>query len=304
VPMQYEQNFFGAIPVIVSIYHTDGTVAIIHGGIECGQGINTKIVQVAAKTLNIPLGFIKIKPALNYVVPNSGCTGGSMTSEAVCYATMKACEKLLERMQPIKEENSKAKWEEIAHACYLKSIELTATHMYKADECSAYQTWGLSCAEVEVDILTGNFQLTRVDILEDTGESISPYIDVGQIEGAFIMGLGYWLSESLVYDKNGQLLTNRSWNYKPPGAKDIPIDFRINFLRNCPNPLSVLRSKATGEPALCMSVVAIFALRHAIESARKDAGLNNTDWFNLGQPTTIEEVLLATGTKPEMFALN
>ncbi|XP_055372025.1 uncharacterized protein LOC129606005 [Condylostylus longicornis] len=301
VPMQYSQDFFGAIPVIVSIYHTDGTVTAIHGGIECGQGINTKIVQVIAKTLNIPLEYIKIKPTVNYMTANSGTTGGSMTSEALCYAAMKACETLLERMRPVREEKPNAKWEEIAHACYEKAIELSATHMFKAADVSGYQTWGVSCAEVEVDILTGNFQLLRVDILEDTGESISPYIDVGQIEGAFVMGLGYWLSESLVYDKNGQLLTNRSWNYKPPGARDIPIDFRINFLRNCPNPLSVLRAKATGEPSLCMSIVALFALRYALDSARKDAGLKNTDWFNLGAPTTIENVLLATGTNSDMF---
>lgn len=87
VPMQYPQEFFGTIPVMVSIYHTDGTVAITHGGIECGQGINTKVAQVAAHTLGIPMEYIKIKPALNYVVPNSGVTGGSMTSEAVCYVS-------------------------------------------------------------------------------------------------------------------------------------------------------------------------------------------------------------------------
>lgn len=114
------------------------------------------------------------------------------------------------------------------------------------------------------------------------------------------MGIGYWLTEALVYNReNGELLTNRTWTYKPPGAKDIPIDFRIKFLHNSSNPFGVLRSKgkycrffcifsildtafaATGEPALCMSIVVIFALRYALDSAREDAGIANK-WFKLG----------------------
>lgn len=107
-----------------------------------------------------------------------------------------------------------------------------------------YDIWGLCLSEVEVDILTGNLLINRVDILEDTGESLSPSIDIGQIEGAFIMGVGYWLTEKLVFNRQtGELLTNRTWNYKPPGVKDIPIDFRITLLQNSPNPAGFLRSK-------------------------------------------------------------
>lgn len=104
------------------------------------------------------------------------------------------------------------------------------------------------------------------------------------MEGAFIMGVGYWLTEELVVDaQNGQLLTNRTWNYKPPGANDIPVDFRIKFLQNSPNPIAgVLRSKATGEPAICMSVVINLAIRNALNSARKDAGLDDS-WYELGR---------------------
>ncbi|CAD7078522.1 unnamed protein product [Hermetia illucens] len=166
-----------------------------------------------------------------------------------------------------------------------------------------YDIWGLCLSEVEVDILTGNLLINRVDILEDTGESLSPSIDIGQIEGAFIMGVGYWLTEKLVFNRQtGELLTNRTWNYKPPGVKDIPIDFRITLLQNSPNPAGFLRSKATGEPAICLSVSVLFALRRALESSRADAGLA-PNWFHLGAPTSPEETVLNSGTSVDMFFL-
>lgn len=97
--------------------------------------------------------------------------------------------------------------------------------------------------EIELDVLTGQHHVTRVDLLEDVGNSISPEIDIGQVEGAFIMGLGYYTTEQIVVGKNGEILTNRTWNYKPPGAKDIPIDFRIKFPKNNSNPVGILKSK-------------------------------------------------------------
>lgn len=148
------------------------------------------------------------------------------------------------RLKPIKDENPEADWTQLIDKAFEKFVDLAATYMYKASDLKEYDIWGASCCEVEVDILTGNLLVSRVDILEDVGESMSPGVDVGQIEGAFVMGLGYWLSEGLVYNReNGELLTNRTWTYKPPGVKDIPIDFRVNFIRKSSNPFGVLRSK-------------------------------------------------------------
>lgn len=117
--------------------------------------------------------------------------------------------------------------------------------MFKKDDDVKYDVWAASCTEIEIDVLTGNVQVLRMDILEDVGESISPGVDVGQIEGSIVMALGYWLNEELIYNtETGRLENNRTWNYKPPGAKDIPIDFRVTFLRNAPNPLGMTRSKS------------------------------------------------------------
>lgn len=127
--------------------------------------------------------------------------------------------------------------------------------MCTAAEFKNYIIHGLSCAEIEVDVLTGSLMLRRVDILEDTGESMNPAVDVGQVEGAFVMGVGYWLTESLAYDRqSGELLTNRTWTYKPPGAKDIPVDFRVRFMAKKPNELFVLRSKGMVDRGLHLYV--------------------------------------------------
>ncbi|XP_065079502.1 aldehyde oxidase 1-like [Ochlerotatus camptorhynchus] len=304
VPMRYPLGYFGQLSAIVSVYHDDGTVSVSHGGIEMGQGMNTKVAQVVAHILGIALEKVIIKPTNNLTSPNAICTGGSMTSETVAYAAKRACEIILERMNPVREENKEDSWETLVMKCHNKSVDLCATYMYKASDLVPYIIWGLSCSEVEVDILTGNVQLLRVDIVEDVGESLSPGIDVGQIEGSFIMGLGYYLTEALVFDpENGALLTNRTWTYKPPGAKDIPVDFRIRFLQNSSNATGVLRSKATGEPAMNMTISIIFALRNALMAARKDAGMPS-EWVSLGAPSTPDQIYKLAGNSVEQFTLN
>lgn len=252
-PMQYYIAYFGSMHGIVSIYHGDGTVAVSTGGIEMGQGLNTKVIQVVSHILNISMEKIKVKPSNSLNNANDIGSVASVTSEISCYVAKKACDILLERLKPVRDENPEASWEELVEIAYSKNVDLSASYMYAAEEMQTYFVYAMSCAEVEVDFLTGNMLLKRVDILEDTGESLSPGIDIGQIEGGFIMGLGIWVTENLVYDpKTAELLTDRSWNYKPPGAKDIPVDFRIKLVQKKPNPFYVLRSKAVGEPPVTM----------------------------------------------------
>lgn len=154
-------------------------------------------------------------------------------------------------------------------------------------------------------MLTGQNQVLRVDILEDAGESINPYIDIGQIEGGFVMALGYWLNEALIYDnRSGQLLTNRSFNYKIPTATDIPIDFRIELLQepSSTNSPGFLRSKVTGETACCLAVSVIFAIQQALQSARSDAGYKR-EWIRLGPPTLPQTIIQNSGIDPKQFKL-
>lgn len=282
--MQFPAGYFGVYPAFVAIYHGDGTVAVSHGGVECGQGINTKVAQVVAYGLGIPLELVNIKQADTLIGANSTVTGGSVTSECVCFAAKRVCDVLVKRLKAVRDTlPPNAKWLEVVQAAFARGIDLTAKYMMKPTDAKPYFVYGCACAELEVDVLTGNLLINRVDIVEDVGQSMSPLVDVGQIEGAFMMGVGYWLNEKLVYDRRtGQLLTDRSWNYKVPGAKDIPIDFRVKFIASeNEGSLGVLRSKTTGEPALVMSIVVSFALRHALNSARAESGIADS-WYHLG----------------------
>ncbi|XP_001688833.2 uncharacterized protein LOC5667145 [Anopheles gambiae] len=304
VPMEYPVGYFGTLHALVSIYHTDGTVAITHGGIEMGQGINTRAAQVAAKVLGIPVEKIAIKPTTNLTAPNDFCTQASITSEAVAHSVLIACETLLERIAPVRQQHPDVSWEKLTQLCHSQGVDLCATAMYNGVELPSYNVWALSCAEIELDVLTGCVLLQRVDILEDAGKTLNPEIEIGQIEGAFMMGVGLYLTEALIYDRaTGELLTNRSWNYRPPGAKDIPVDLRIRLLQNTINPTGVQRSKATGEPAVNMAVVVLFALRNAINAARTDAGMPS-EWIPLGVPCTPDRILRHLGNAYDQYLLH
>jgi xanthine dehydrogenase/oxidase len=164
-----------------------------------------------------------------------------------------------------------------------------------------YNIWALNVTEVQIDVLTGEFKIVRMDLIEDAGKSLSPLVDIGQVEGCLVMGIGLWTQEKIVYDENtGQMLTNNTWEYKAPFPKCIPEDMRISFMRNAPNPFGVLGSKATGEPPLCTASAVFFAIKAAIAEARKDAG--NMEWFDLDAPVTPEDVVKHCLVDPEKFS--
>ncbi|XP_062550716.1 uncharacterized protein LOC134215576 [Armigeres subalbatus] len=290
IPMEYPMEYSGALNTLVSIYHMDGSVAITHGAVEMGQGVNTKVAQVVAAVFGIPLSKISVKPTTTLTSPNNNPSVHSRASETAAFAVKRCCEILLGRLQPIWTANRSASWEEIINRAFMANVDLTAEYHYQSTDLQGYIIWGCTCAEVEVDVLTGNVQISRVDLLEDVGESMSPGIDIGQLEGSFIMGLGYYLTEALVYDhSNGSLVNNRTWNYKVPGVKDIPMDFRVKFLKSSSNPHGVLHSKAVGEPSFSMTPVLTYALRYALRSARRDAELPD-EWIPIGSGTTPEKI--------------
>ncbi|XP_074617346.1 xanthine dehydrogenase/oxidase-like [Acropora palmata] len=306
VPLKYVVSYVGSsFTAMVSIFHTDGTVAIAHGGIEVGQGINTKVAQVAAYELKCPMEFIAIKPSAAFTNPNSSGTGGSITSELCCKTVIGCCAILNKVIDPIRETMPSASWPELIAKCYSEQVDLSAKFMSKnvTPTYEAYNTYGVTCTEIELDVLTGEREILRTDILNDCGQSMNPELDVGQVEGAFMMGLGMWLTEKLIHDpQTGRNLTNGTWEYKPPCSKDIPVDFRVSLLKNAPNPLGVLRSKAVGEPPLCMSCASLFAVKHAVEAARDEIEKGD-DYFAMNAPSTVERTQLACLVDPTQFTI-
>lgn len=256
---------------------------------------------MVAKTLGVDLSMVSVKPTSSLANANSSLTGGAKSSELNCYAVLKACEELKDRMQPTKDKMPDADWPTLVEACFNSNVDLIARHCYTSkDSLKGYVIHGATVSEVEVDVLTGEKLIRRVDLLEDAGQSISPLVDIGQVEGAFVMGIGLWTSEKIIYDPaTGKKLTNGTWHYKPPLNTDIPVDFRVSLLRNAAQTSGVLRSKATGEPPLCMAVSVFFALRNAIDAARSDAG--NSEWFQMDCPGTIDKLHKMMLVKPEQF---
>ncbi|KAM3961487.1 LOW QUALITY PROTEIN: uncharacterized protein ACR2FA_004382 [Aphomia sociella] len=290
--------------VNIAVYHGDGSVVISHGGIEIGQGINTKAAQICAYTLNIPLEKIQVKGNNTIITPNGAVTGGSITSQSIGIAVQNACEELLERLEPIKKMPN-VTWEVLINEAFKSSIDLQSHGYVGKKSIQNYSIYGVTLAEVQIDILTGESEIIRVDLLEDAGQSVSPGIDVGQIEGAFVMGVGYWMTEKLVYDEtNGELLTDRTWNYYVPQARDIPRDFRVYLRKNSYSNQVILGSKSTGEPPICMAVAIPFAIREALTSARLESGIPSTNWFEIDGPYTVESICMAAGTKTEHFKFN
>lgn len=196
-------------------------------------------------------------------------------------------------------------WEDLVSKAFAMCANLSAMYQQRTDpttirEFVTYDTEAAACTEVMIDVLTGETQVLRTDILYDGGKTMNGLIDVGQAEGGFIMGLGYMLMEKTVYDpETGRCLNNGTWDYKPPLVKDIPVDFRITFLENKPNEVGVLGSKAVGEPPLLLSSSILFALREAINSAREDKGVRGH--FKLDLPATPETVQQACLVDSSLF---
>ncbi|CAG4933298.1 unnamed protein product [Parnassius apollo] len=266
----------------LSVYFGDGSVAITHGGVEMGQGINTKAAQICAYFLKIPLSKIQVKGQSTISSPNVNESGGSVTSQNVGLSVQRCCEELLRRLEPIRRQMNNPSWEELIEKAHNSNVDLQTRGFVSSAEAVFYDIYGVIAVEVETDIITGQWELKRVDLLEDVGQSVSPEVDLGQVEGAFVMGLGYWTCEKLEFEpKTGEVLSDRTWNYWVPQARDIPQDFRVYFRKKSYNYEIYLCSKATGEPATSLAVAVPFAMREAIASARFDSGISTTEWFQI-----------------------
>ncbi|XP_022826529.1 indole-3-acetaldehyde oxidase-like [Spodoptera litura] len=299
--------FYGNYSALVSIYRGDGTVTVSTGGIEMGQGINTKCAQVCAYKLGIPLEYVKIVPNHTFIAANNVFSGSSITTESCVYAIIKACEVLEERLAPIKESMPDATWKQIIQKAGEEQVDLTSLYMMKdTDEnLKGYSAFAVSIIEVLLDVTTGRFQIVRADVLEDVGVSANPKLDVGQVQGAYIQGIGYFTCEKLIYDKTtGKLETNRSLTYHVPLALDIPVEYNVKLRYNHKNPNGVLGSKTCGEMGICSAHGITHALRQCIMESRKDSGYDPNEWIYIPVPYETEVILKALDVKPEEFLLN
>ncbi|XP_045405291.1 xanthine dehydrogenase/oxidase isoform X1 [Lemur catta] len=293
--------FLNQAGALVHVY-TDGSVLLTHGGTEMGQGLHTKMVQVASRALKIPTSKIYISETSTNTVPNASPTAASSSSDINGQAIYAACQTILKRLEPFKRKNPGGSWEDWVTAAYLDAVSLSATGFYKTPNIGYsfetnsgnpfhYFTYGVACSEVEIDCLTGDHKNLRTDIVMDVGSSLNPAIDIGQVEGAFVQGLGLFTLEELHYSPEGSLHTRGPSTYKIPAFGSIPVEFRVSLLRDCPNKKAIYASKAVGEPPLFLAASIFFAIKDAIRAARAQHTDNNIkELFRLDSPATPEKI--------------
>jgi len=301
---------------LIHVY-TDGTVLLNHGGTEMGQGLFTKVAQVVAEELSIDVDQIRVTASDTSKVPNASATAASSGSDINGKAAQAAASALRERLSSFAAEHFKVSREQVRFAdnhvhigertiafaelvrlAYFARVSLSATGFYKTPKIGYdrktwsgnpfyYFCYGAAVSEVVVDVLTGENRPLRVDILHDVGRSLNPAIDMGQIEGGFIQGMGWMTMEHLWWNDKGKLMTHAPSTYKIPVANDVPPVFNVKIYESGINAEdSIYRSKAVGEPPLMLAI----SVHHAI----KDAIASLADYKaspRLNTPATPEEIL-------------
>ncbi|MEO0997649.1 MAG: molybdopterin cofactor-binding domain-containing protein, partial [Pseudomonadota bacterium] len=278
--------------------YTDGTVHLNHGGTEMGQGLFTKVAQVVAEELKIDIGRIKITASDTAKVPNASATAASSGSDLNGKAAERAARTIRERLTRFAAEHFGVAEESVVFSAnhvtaggetvpfsalvklaYTARISLSATGYYRTPKINYdratltgrpffYFAYGAAVAEVVIDTLTGEYRLLRADILHDCGKSLNPAIDLGQIEGGFIQGVGWLTSEELWWNERGEQKTHAPSTYKIPVCSDVPADFRVEMLESAANREdTVHRSKAVGEPPLMLGLAAFHAIKDAVAAA-------------------------------------
>jgi xanthine dehydrogenase large subunit len=303
---------------LVHVYQ-DGSVHLNHGGTEMGQGLFQKVAQVAAEEFGIGLERVHITATSTDKVPNTSATAASAGTDLNGMAVQRAAREIKTRLARFASEtwdvpeelisfrddrvfmgNESIPFGELTKKACASRVHLSAAGFYKTpklhwDRDKArgrpffYYAYGAACSEVMIDILTGEMSVRRVDILHDVGRSINPAIDIGQIEGGFVQGMGWLTTEELVYDEQGRLLTHAPSTYKIPVAADVPKDFRVALFDNDNREDTIYRSKAVGEPPLMLAISVFAAIADAIHSLRPGKPVE------LDAPATPEAILKAIG---------
>ncbi len=303
---------------LVHVY-TDGSVHLNHGGTEMGQGLFTKVAQVVSSVFQIDIDHVKISATRTDKVPNTAPTAASAGSDLNGMAAFNAAEEIRQRIAGVVGDhfgvpaddvafrqnrvyagNESLSFAEAAEKTWLERVSLSATGYYRTPDIHwdaetmtgspfYYFTYGAAVSEVVIDTLTGESRVLATDILQDVGASLNPSIDLGQIEGAFVQGMGWLTSEELVWGPKGRLMTHGPSTYKIPGSRDVPPCFKVHILEDVPNPVpTIYRSKAVGEPPIMLAIAVWLALRDAV-SRTGDPGLMP----KLDAPATPEAILMA-----------
>lgn len=294
--ISFTSSFLNQAGALILIY-TDGSVQLNHGGTEMGQGLNTKVAQIVAQVLQIDIANIQITATDTGKVPNTSPTAASSGTDLNGKAAQNAAEILRDRLiamlceryqcpaEAVSFSNGIVKvgekhfpFADVAQMAWLNQVPLSATGYYKVpgihyDRQAGrgtpfyYYAYGAACAEVVTDTLTGEYRLLRADILHDVGASLNPAIDIGQVEGGFVQGMGWLTCEELVWNDKGRLMTDGPASYKIPAIADVPADMRVTLLENRRNARdTVFHSKAVGEPPFMLGISVWSALQDAISS--------------------------------------
>ncbi|XP_051780208.1 xanthine dehydrogenase/oxidase isoform X1 [Erpetoichthys calabaricus] len=296
--ISFTVTFLNQAGALVHVY-TDGSVLLTHGGTEMGQGLHTKMIQVASKVLKIPVSKIYVSETSTNTVPNTSPTAASVSSDLNGMAVYNACQTILKRLKPYQDKHPDGTWEDWVRAAYFDRVNLSANGFYKIPDIGydfeknegipfSYFSYGVACSEVEIDCLTGDHKNLHTWIVMDVGNSLNPAIDIGQIEGAFMQGVGLFTLEELRYSPSGYLHTRGPGSYKIPGFGDIPGTLHVSLLREAPNSKAIFCSKAIGEPPLLLATSVFFAIKDAISAARAESNL--TGPFRLDSPATPERI--------------
>lgn len=306
MPSKYE---FGSVSNQTAAVHVmpDGSVSVHHSGIEMGQGIDTKVVQAVASGLrcvadvSIDAVLVAQPKSTDDVCGWKTITAGSATSEECVKAALRAAETVAGRLQKYSQQGGTLA--DAAAAASKAGENLSATGTYStSSDSEKYFIWSAACCEVELDVLTGEVEILSTEIVYDAGTSLNPMVDLGQVTGAWLQGVGMVLMEGCVRtDTDGRLINNGTWDYKIPSALDIPMHFNVSLLDSGPNTSknNVAGSKATGEPATLLGSCPFFAVKAAIAAARSDAGVEG--WFRLDCPAGPARVQQLCCVSPSQF---
>jgi len=291
------------------IIYKDGTVIVHHGSSDIGQGLHVKVNQVVAHTLGavfdppVPLSVDNVVcgDVDSRITPNATFTGGSTSSEGSCDAARKACLTLVDRLKPVLEEIIKDRkkaqqtdpvtWKDVVMAAALQGVDLLATG--HTNPKYGYQNYGVCYSSVEVDAITGEVEILKSHMAYDCGQSLNPAVDIGQAEGAFVMGVGFFLREKVDFNENGKMLSDGTWKYKPPSFRDIPQVFTVDLLQKATHEKGILNSKASGEPPLVLATSVAMAVRRAVQEVRNEFEVKGD--FDLPVPFTVDVIHKACG---------